>query len=287
MPIGVFDSGLGGLTVLKALHRAAPNQPFVYLGDNGHAPYGARSAEEVRRLTQAGVARLFAAEARLVVIACNTAAALALRPLQQTWLPSLEEGPGPAPRMLGVFAPIVEVITGRRWIDAHPPTPAPGGRRRIWFFATPATVASGAFEREVAARATGLVVVSVPCPGLVDALEAGNAEAADRAVAQAVAAARSADQSPGAPEAAILGCTHYPLAHAAFRARLPEETAILSQPDIVAASLARYLERKPDYESAWRPSDGPQIRCLTTGDPAHVGALAGRFWEAPLRFEAA
>ncbi|MEO1329981.1 MAG: glutamate racemase [Pseudomonadota bacterium] len=283
MAIGVFDSGLGGLTVLRALTRALPNQPFVYLGDNAAAPYGARTPEEVRALTVAGVEALFATGCRLVLLACNTASALALRPLQQDWLPNQAAGPdGVAPRVLGVFVPIVEVVTGRPWMAAHPPSEAPGGRRRILFFATPATVASGAFPREVAARATGLAVASIPCPGLVDALEAGDEAAAEAAVADAVATLGPDDADA---EAAILGCTHYPLAYAAFRRALPDATAILSQPDITAASLARYLERRPEYESLWRPGGAPQLRCFTTGDPAHVGALAARFYGEPLPFQ--
>ncbi len=289
MPIGVFDSGLGGLTVLRALTRALPNQPFVYLGDNANAPYGVRAPDEIVALTRSACARLFDEGCRLTLIACNTASALALRPLQQGWLPARESSrpdAGAPPRLLGVFVPIVEAVTGRRWVETRPPGPAPGGRRRLLFFATPATIASGAFARETAARSADLAVVSVPCPGLVDALEAGAAAAAEARVAEACAAARDragADAPPA--EAAVLGCTHYPLAYDAFRRRLPPETMILSQPDITAASLARYLERRPEYETVWRAGAGPQIRCLTSGDPQAVGRLAARFYGAPLTFD--
>lgn len=279
MAIGVFDSGLGGLTVLRALQAAAPNQSFVYFGDHANAPYGRRAPDEVFVLTRSAIERLFAADCQLVLLACNTASALALRRIQQEWLPALAEGG--QRRVLGVFVPIVEVITGRRWADASPsPTAAPAGRRRVLFFATPATVASGAFEREVASRTAEVQVVSQACPGLVDALERGDAPAASAIVADAVAGALAVSEA--VPQAAVLGCTHYPLAYDAFRAALPAQTSILSQPDIVAASLARYLERHPEFESV--ASEAHALRLLTSGDPAAVGALAATFWGAPAAF---
>lgn len=280
MTIGVFDSGLGGLTVLRALLESAPNQPFVYLGDNAHAPYGERRPEDVLALTRQGVERLFENGCRLVLLACNTASALALRRLQQEWLPDH----APDHRVLGVFVPVVEAITGRRWSDRGEPSPAPGlasgAIRRVAFFATPATVESGAFAREAARRATGLEVESVACPGLVDALESGDeARAADLARA-------AVRRLEGPPDLAVLGCTHYPLVADAFRDALPATTELLNQPLIVAASLARYLERYPDLEAQFGPG-AARLRCLTTGDPRDVGEHASAFFGRPLRFERA
>lgn len=275
-PIGVFDSGLGGLTVLRALHEAAPNQPFLYLGDNANAPYGVQSADAVTALTEAGVRRLAAEGCRLIIIACNTASALALRTLQRRWTDADPE----APRVLGVFVPMIEALIDAPWratpgpaVSVRPP------RRRVLLFATPATVASGAFEREATARAPELSLISEACPGLVDALEAHDGAAA-HALAQAAtgrAMARAREAWGGPPEAAVLGCTHYPLARPAFRAALPADTAILSQPGVVAASLARYLTRRPEFESR---AEGPILRVLTTGDaaalePAVAAALGG------------
>ncbi|WP_018631900.1 glutamate racemase [Neomegalonema perideroedes] len=274
MPIGVFDSGLGGLTVLRALTEAAPWRPFVYLGDNANAPYGVRPPEEIYRLTCAGVERLFEEGCRAVVIACNTASAAALRRLQQEWLPEK----APDRRVLGVLVPMVEALTGRDWADPRPPAPHPVGPLDVVLFATPATVASGAFEREAANRASDLRAASEPCPGLVDALESGDWAQAD-AIAR-ICVEKALRRMP-APDAAVLACTHYPLAEAAFRAALPPGTRIFAQPAITAASLDSWLARHPGYldSDRWR---APKL--LTTGDPAHVSEMANRFFGLPLAF---
>lgn len=260
MPIGVFDSGLGGLTVLAALRARLAEQDFVYLGDNANAPYGVRTEAEIHALTRAGVARLFAEGCDLVILACNTASAVALRALQEDWLPAQ----GGARRVLGVFVPVIEALTGRPWAYRGPATP--GAVARVALFATPATVASHAFPRELALRASGVEVVEQACPGLVDALESG-----DRARAGALVAAqcRAVLARGPAPEAAVLGCTHYPLVEDDFRAHLPETTGIFSQPGIVAESLAAYLDRHPRFRGK-----GGGLRLLTTGDPARVSANA-------------
>ena len=267
-PIGVFDSGLGGLTVLAELRRAMPMQDFVYLGDNANAPYGVRPPEEVIDLTRAAIERLFAEGCALVLIACNTASALALRKLQQEWLPDA----APDRRILGVFVPLIEALTGRGWRDG----PGRAALDTAAFFATPATVKSGAFTREAQRLAPNLTVIEEACPGLVDAIEAGRAP--DVYVQKAVQAALKR----GTPEAALLGCTHYPHAKAVFRDALPAGTPILSQPEIVAKSLAAYLERHPQFKggTGW-------LDCLTTGDPAHVSARAGALFGRALPFDPA
>lgn len=284
MPIGVFDSGVGGLTVLKSLRAALPNQPFLYLADTANAPYGDRSVEEITALTRDALAHLFDRGCRLILIACNTASAIALRKLQQEWLPTLADGD--SRRILGVFVPMVEAISGARWSsDGHPETAAaPAGRRRLLFFATAATITSGAFPREVAARVNGVEVIGQACPGLVDAIEAGDDAKAAR-LAQSACTKALARCGDFPPDTAILGCTHYPLAQPAFRAALPPRTNILSQPDITAVSLARYLERRPGFEE--NGADARLTRFLTSGDPDAVSALAERFWDEPARFEAA
>ena len=280
LPIGVFDSGLGGLTVLRALADRLPEQDFLYLGDNANAPYGMRSEDEIHALTRAGVARLFAEGCGLVILACNTASAVALRALQEAWLP----GQGGERRVLGVFVPVIEALTGRPWAYRGPALPGAVGR--VALFATPATVASHAFTRELALRASGVEVCERACPGIVEALEAGDRERADAAVAGHVAALLA--RCP-APEAAVLGCTHYPLAEAAFRAALPAGTAVRSQPAIVAESLAAYLDRHPRF----RGGRGER-RFLTTGDPGAVSAnarrltgIAAAFAPAPIAPDAA
>ena len=271
MPIGVFDSGLGGLTILDAIVRRLPDQDFVYLGDNLNAPYGLKSPAEVYNLTVAGVERLFAAGCGLVVLACNTASAVALHDLQVNWL-------NPAThRVLGVFVPVIEHLTRRDWGDNTPPTHT--GLRDVALFATPATVRSGAFPRELRFRARDVKVVPQACTGLVEAIEAGDLDRAGEIAAEHVAAllARLPD-----PQSAVLGCTHYPLVERAFRDALPAATAVVSQPDLIAASLADYLDRHPRF----RGGTGA-LTCLTTGDPAEVGARATVFTGRPLAFASA
>ncbi len=267
-PIGIVDSGLGGLTVLAALRRAMPEQDFLYLGDNAHAPYGVKSPEEVVALTRGAVETLFGRGCRLVLLACNTASALALRRLQRDWLPDA----APDRRVLGVFVPLIEAVSGHGWREAG----QSARRLRAVFFATPATVASGAFSREAQRLAPGLSIVEQGCPGLVDALENGTDPAPfiRRAVAGALA--------QGSADVALLGCTHYPLAETNFRAALPPGLPILSQPDIVAHSLSAYLDRHPQFCGG-----AGRLECLTTGDPAQVEARAGALFGQAMAFGAA
>ena len=242
MAIGMFDSGLGGLTILSALAKALPEQDFVYLGDNANAPYGWKAPTEIYELTLAGVERLFQAGCGLVILACNTASAVALHDLQVNWL-------NPAThRVLGVFVPVIEHLTRRDWGDNTPPTHT--GLRDVALFATPATVRSGAFPRELRFRARDHVAA------LLARLPT--------------------------PQSAVLGCTHYPLVEAAFRAALPPTTTLVSQPDLIAASLGDYLKRHPRFAGGIGA-----VRYLTTGDPTTVGARAAVFTGAPQPFESA
>ncbi len=274
MAVGVFDSGLGGLTVLDALTRHLPQVPFVYLGDNAHSPYGQRDAEDIFRLTCAGVETLWGAGCDLVILACNTASAVALRRMQETWLP-------PDRRVLGVFVPLIEALTERRWGDNSPPREV--ALKHVALFATPATVASRAFQRELAFRAIGVDVEAEPCGGLVEAIEAGDDALAGALVQSHVAALK---RRMPRPEAAVLGCTHYPLMEAEFRNALGPEVAVHSQAQLVAEALADYLARHPRF--AADAGDGAaRVRYLTTGDPATVRAHAARFLKRVIDFEPA
>lgn len=259
MPIGVFDSGLGGLTILSRLRAALPDQAFVYLGDTAHAPYGARDGGEIFDLTRAATAALFERGCSLVILACNTASAVALRQMQEFWVPADR-------RVLGVFVPMIEEILRRPWGPAAPTVHRPA--RRVLLFATPATVESGAFTRELCLRATGVRILEVPCPGLVDALEAGDSAAADSIVAKATGWALAGMPRP---EVAALGCTHYPLAAGAFARALPSDTRILAQGDLVADSLKTYLARHPAFV------DRGETIYLTSGDPEAVSNAAEAF----------
>ena len=147
MAVGIFDSGLGGLTVLDAVEKRLPDMPFVYLADSAHAPYGVRTSEDIFELTCASVQRLFDAGCDLVILACNTASAAALRRMQESWIPENK-------RVLGVFVPLIEAMTERQWGDNSPPREV--AVKHVALFATPATVASRAFQRELAFRAIGV-----------------------------------------------------------------------------------------------------------------------------------
>ncbi len=277
-PIGVFDSGHGGLTILSALTQRLPWEHFLYLGDHAAAPYGERSPREIYARTQAAVELLFALDCRLVILACNTATAVALRRLQQGWLARFH----PDRRVLGVLAPMVEALSGRTWTGSRPlrgDLAKSAGARSVAVFATRQTVESGAYPREVAARAPAVRVDQEACPGLAGAIER---DLPDADLQQMIAAAVSTllARHPGeAPDAAVLGCTHFPLVAGHFAAALPPETRLLSQPQVVAAALQSYLARHPELTS------GPgETRYLTTGTPGLVSHLATRFLGSPVRF---
>jgi len=270
MAVGVFDSGLGGLTVLEALLRRMPEVPFVYYGDNAHTPYGTREAEDIYNLTCAGVERLWQEGCDLVILACNTASAAALRRMQETWVP-------PGKRVLGVFVPLIEALTERQWGDNSPPREV--AVKHVALFATPATVSSRAFQRELAFRAIGVDVEAQPCAGVVDAIEQGDLLLAEALVHSHVEALL---RRMPKPEAAVLGCTHYPLMEDAFRAALGPDVDVYSQPELVAASLVDYLARRPEMIGPGRDS-----AFLTTGDPVNVSRKATQFLRRQVPFQAA
>ncbi len=212
--------------------------PFVYLGDNAHAPYGVRTPDDIFNLTCAATERLWAEGCDLVILACNTASAAALKRMQETWLP-------PNKRVLGVFVPLIEALTERQWGDNSPPREV--GVKHVALFATPATVASRAFQRELAFRAIGVDVEAQPCGGVVDAIEQGDEILAEALVRSHVEALKR--RMPH-PHAAVLGCTHYPLVQQAFAEALGPEVAVYSQANLVAESLADYLTRRPEMLGA-------------------------------------
>ena len=270
MAVGVFDSGLGGLTVHEALVKRLPGTAFVYYGDNAHTPYGTRTPDDIFALTCAGVERLWAEGCDLVILACNTAAAVALKRMQETWVP-------PTKRVLGVFVPLIEALTERQWGDNSPPREV--AVRHVALFATPATVSSRAFQRELAFRAIGVDVEAQPCGGVVDAIEAGDEMLAEALVRSHVEALKR--RMPH-PQAAVLGCTHYPLMEDVFAAALGPDVKVYSQATLVADSLADYLARRPGFAG-----QGTEARFLTTGDPSRVSDKATQFLKHRIAFEAA
>ena len=269
MAIGVFDSGLGGLTVLDAVQKRLPEIDFIYFADSAHAPYGVRDADDICALTRVAVERLWQAGCDLVILACNTASAAALRRMQEGGLP-------PGKRVLGVFVPLIEALTERQWGDNSPPREVEV--KHVALFATPATVASRAFQRELAFRAIGVDVEAQACGGVVDAIEDGDMILAEALVRAHVDALKR--KMPN-PEAAVLGCTHYPLMQDVFQAALGAHVKVYSQANLVASSLADYLTRHPDMLGSGAPG------YLTTGDPRRVSDGATRFLRRQIRFEAA
>ncbi len=270
MAVGIFDSGLGGLTVLDEAARALPEVPFVYYGDNAHTPYGVREPDDIYQLTVDGCERLFAAGCTLVILACNTASAAALRRMQENWVPKDR-------RVLGVFVPMIEALTERHWGDNSPPREVEV--KHVALFATPATVRSRAFQRELAFRAIGVDVEAQACGGVVDAIEEGDMILAEALVRSHVDALKR--KMPD-PEAAVLGCTHYPLVEDVFREALGNGVKVYSQPRLVAASLSDYLDRHPDMTGS-----GETAMFLTTGNPRKVSDQATRFLRRKIEFVAA
>lgn len=269
MAVGVFDSGLGGLTVLDAVSRRLPEVPFIYLGDSAHAPYGVRKADDIYALTVAAVERLWAAGCDLVILACNTASAAGLRRMQEAGLP-------PGKRVLGVFVPLIEALTERQWGDNSPPREV--RVKHVALFATPATVSSRAFQRELAFRAIGVDVEAQACGGVVDAIEDG-----DLILAEALARSHvdALKRKMPHPQAAILGCTHYPLMEEVFQDALGPEVEVYSQARLVAESLADYLKRHSGI------AGGGEQLFLTTGDPKRVSSRATQFLKRQINFVAA
>lgn len=283
MSIGVFDSGVGGLTVHRALVERFPSADFVYLADQANAPYGGRPGEEIVDLTRAGCIRLFDEGASLVVLACNTASAIALRRLQQTWLPGYRRETGRALNVLGIIVPTIEAATGLPWEHE--------AERRgeqvtkvdvLGVFSTPGTASSRVFEIEIDKRKQDLAVFSEPCPNLARMIE-DNADHADLATVIAGHVDALRRRIGRHPDRAVLGCTHYEIVADLFRDALPPGTPLIHQPGATAEALGRYMERHPEYIAG-----GTGLRrFLTTGAPGPQNGLVATFWGEPLAFEAA
>jgi glutamate racemase len=283
MAIGVFDSGIGGLSVHHALVRRLPSADFVYLADQANTPYGGRTGEDIVALTRAGCERLFDAGCSLVILACNTAAAVALRRLQQTWLPEYRRALGHPVNVLGIIVPTIEAATGLPWEHEAERRGEKVERLDVLgVFSTPATARSRVYEIEIDKRSQDVAVFSEPCPDLARLIEAGAPEGELRACIETHVEALSR-RIGRAPDRAILGCTHYEITGALFRSILPPGTPLIHQPGATADAIARYLERHPEYD----PGAAGVRRFLTTGRPGAQNGLVERFWGEPLVFDPA
>lgn len=266
-PIGVFDSGYGGLTILKEIQNTLPQYNYIYLGDNARAPYGTRSFDIVYRFTLEAVKYLFACGCRLVILACNTASAKALRTIQQHDLPGID----PSRRVLGVIRPTVERL-GEFTSTGH-----------IGIFGTPGTIQSESYDMEIAKLHPGYRTIGHACPMWVPLIENGEANSggADYFVRQEIF--RILDKDPEI-DTIILACTHYPLLFDKIRHYLPDNIALISQGSIVASSLADYLHRHPQMETRITRGDRNEGACiyLTTENSAKFSTLASLFLGHPV-----
>ncbi len=263
-PIGVFDSGYGGLTILKAIRAKLPRYDYLYLGDNARAPYGTRSFDVVYRFTLQAVKYLFAQGCPLVILACNTASAKALRTIQQHDLPAMDD---PARRVLGVIRPTAEAL-GELSATGH-----------IGIMGTDGTVNSGSYDMEAAKLYPAFKIHSQACPMWVPLVENYEADSpgADYFVTKYVD-----NLLYGHPliDTVILACTHYPILYHKIRAAVPDNIKVVTQGEIVAHSLADYLKRH--HEMAGRCSHGGSCRYLTTENPEKFTDLARIFLNEPV-----
>jgi glutamate racemase len=283
MAIGVFDSGVGGLTIHRALTHRLPAADFIYLADQAHVPYGSRSGQEIVELTRTCCDRLVGEGCDLIILACNTASAVALRQLQQGWVPGRRETLGRPVNVLGIIVPTIEAATGKPWHGPHDSSDPEGkAHELVAVFATQATARAQVYEIEITKRRRDVSVFTEACPGLAALVErgAGTPEICRVIEAHVAPLIRAAGR---APDKAILGSTHYEVVADLFRAALPPQTELIHQPRAIADALESYLTRHLEF----RVGSAGLRRFLTTGRPGVQHALVERYWGTPLCFEAA
>lgn len=263
MKIGIFDSGYGGLTILEKIRTRLPKYDYIYFGDNARTPYGSRSFEVVYQYTLECVKRLFEEDCQLVILACNTASAKALRTIQQNDLPHI----APNRRVLGVIRPTVEAIGEIT------------KTRCVGLVATEGTIQSNSYPLEVAKLFPDIKVVGQACPMWVPLIESNehHTPGADYFVHKYID--NLFDKSKNI-DTLILGCTHYPLLLSQIEKAVPSGVSILTQGDIVATSLEDYLYRHPEIESLC--SQGGTIRFLTTESVEKFASSASIFLKQPI-----
>jgi len=266
-PIGVFDSGYGGLTILKSIVEKLPQYDYIYLGDNARTPYGSRSFDVVYEYTRQAVMKLFSMGCQLVILACNTASAKALRTIQQNDLPLGD----PSRRVLGVIRPSIEKI------------PLLTRTGHVGVLGTTGTVLSASYPLEIAKiSGNSIVVTQEACPMWVPLVENDETSnpAADYFVSKNI---RQLFQHDSIIDTVILGCTHYPLLMSTIKKYLPDHVTLIEQGPIVAESLADYLMRHPEINEIC--SKEGSRRFLTTESVENFETRAGLFLGSSLRAE--
>lgn len=231
-PIGIFDSGYGGLTILDKIREVLPEYDYIYLGDNARAPYGTRSFEVVYEFTRQAVNKLFDMGCHLVILACNTASAKALRSIQMNDLPSID----PARRVLGVIRPTVECV-GEISKNQH-----------IGVLATAGTIKSESYPLEIHKLFPEIQVSGTACPMWVSLVENNESqdEGADYFIRKYINQLLSKDPQI---DTVILGCTHFPILLPKIRQYIPEHISVIAQGEYVAESLKDYLKRHPEMNA--------------------------------------
>ncbi len=266
-PIGIFDSGYGGLTVFRSIFQQLPGYDYIYLGDTARAPYGNRSFQSIHQYTWECVQWLFEKGCPLVILACNTASAKALRTIQQKDLQNVD----PSKRVLGVIRPTAEVIGNYT------------KTKEIGVLGTKGTVQSGSYLIEIGHFAPDVKVYQQACPLWVPLIENGEHDkpGADYFVKKYLdqILAQSANI-----DTLLLACTHYPLLQEKIRAYLPAGIQVISQGDIVAKSLVDYLARHPEIENKLTKKASQQF-FTTTDDTADFDHYAEIFFSAPVKSE--
>ncbi|MDR0349141.1 MAG: glutamate racemase [Tannerella sp.] len=265
-PIGIFDSGYGGLTIFEEIQKLLPQYDYIYLGDNARAPYGTRSYEVVYQFTRQAVLHLFHAGCPLIILACNTASAKALRTLQQCDLPQID----PSKRVLGVIRPTVEAI------DSVSQT------KHVGILGTSGTILSRSYDLEIAKLFPHIHVIGEACPMWVPLVENREIDSpgADYFIQKHLAHLFLQDSQI---DTALLACTHYPLLISKIRHYLPEGIRILSQGKLVADSLNDYLFRHPEMDA--RLSKNGSCRFQTTESVAKFSESASLFLQHPVEVE--
>ena len=265
-PIGVFDSGYGGLTILNSIRQQLPQYDYLYLGDNARAPYGPRSFDVVYEFTRQAVLRLFEMGCHLVILGCNTASAKALRTIQQNDLPKWDA----ERRVLGVIRPTAEVI-GELTKSRH-----------VGILATEGTIKSESYNLEIQKLHPDIKVSGVACPFWVPLVEYNEADSpgADYFVKKRIDQIMAKDPEI---DAIILGCTHYPLLMPKIMKYLPEGVKIISQGEYVASSLKAYLERHIEIER--KCAKQSSVNYLTTENPEKFKESAQIFLNEEIKVE--
>ncbi|MCR5270718.1 MAG: glutamate racemase [Prevotella sp.] len=265
-PIGIFDSGYGGLTILHGIRQLLPEYDYLYLGDNARAPYGPRSFDVVYEFTRQAVLRLFEMGCHLVVLGCNTASAKALRTIQQVDLPQWDADR----RVLGIIRPTAEVIGSL----TH--------SRHVGVLATEGTIKSESYNLEIRKLHPDLTVSGVACPFWVPLVEYNEADSpgADYFVKKRIDQIMRLDPEI---DTIILGCTHYPLLMPKILKYLPSGVRVVPQGEYVADSLKHYLQRHTDLDSLC--SKGATVHYLTTENPQKFKEQAQIFLHEPVEVE--